>query len=195
MQVLRYMVYIWEDYEKEMEKTHPGISKRKDFQYPPVLPIVYYEGADNWTACTDLADKILCGKLLDKYLPHFRYQLVALHGYSNEELLEKGDEISLAMLINKIQTFEDVSMFTNLPKEQIGQILKDTPDYLLGKIADVLRASLYRMELSEDRVEDAVAKVKERKMGMLFENIKINIPEEKGKLKRLWRSGMLFNRS
>ncbi|MDD6811021.1 MAG: Rpn family recombination-promoting nuclease/putative transposase [Lachnospiraceae bacterium] len=46
MQLLRYMVYIWEDYEKEMEKTHKGISKTKDFRYPPILPIVYYEGTD-----------------------------------------------------------------------------------------------------------------------------------------------------
>jgi hypothetical protein len=35
MQVLRYMVYIWEDYEKDMERLFPGISSRKDFRYPP----------------------------------------------------------------------------------------------------------------------------------------------------------------
>ncbi len=31
MQMLRYMVHIWEDYEKEMNKLYPGISKRKAF--------------------------------------------------------------------------------------------------------------------------------------------------------------------
>jgi hypothetical protein len=31
MQVFRYMVFIWEDYEKEMEKEHKGISKTKNF--------------------------------------------------------------------------------------------------------------------------------------------------------------------
>ena len=46
MQILRYMVYIWEDYEKEMNRRHPRISSRKDFRYPPVFPIVYYEGTD-----------------------------------------------------------------------------------------------------------------------------------------------------
>ena len=38
MQLLRYMVYIWEDYEKEMEKQKKGISKTKGFRYPPILP-------------------------------------------------------------------------------------------------------------------------------------------------------------
>ncbi len=182
MQLLRYMVHIWEDYEKEMEKMHPGISKRKEFQYPPILPIVYYEGTDSWTASTDLADKIFCGKLLGKYLPHFQYQLVTLHDYSNEELLAKGDEISLAMLINKIQTFEDLSAFTGLPEEQMEYILRDTPEYLLGTLTDVLRALLYHMHLPENEVEGAVAKIKERKMGLLFENAKLDIQEERRKV-------------
>lgn len=182
MQLLRYMVHIWEDYEKEMDKMQPGISRRKEFQYPPILPIVYYEGTDRWTASTDLADRILCGKQLGKYLPHFQYQLVTLHDFSNEELLAKGDEISLAMLINKIQSFEDMSAFTCLPEEQLASILRDTPEYLLGTLADVLRALLYHMNLPENEVESAVAKIKERKMGLLFENAKLDILEERRKV-------------
>lgn len=43
MQMLRYMVYIGEDYEKEMNKSYPNISNKKDFKYPPILPIVYFK--------------------------------------------------------------------------------------------------------------------------------------------------------
>ena len=181
MQILRYTIYIWEDYEKEMEKLHAGISRRKDFRYPPVLPIVYYEGTGRWSACTDLADRILCGEQLGKHLPHFRYQLVKLQDYSNDELLANGDEISLAMLINKIQTKEDLTAFDRLPKEQLDDILKDTPEYLLETLAKVLRALLYRMEQPEETVEHTVSKIKERKMGMLFEHLEINFAEEQRK--------------
>lgn len=181
MQVLRYMVYIWEDYEKDMERLFPGISSRKDFRYPPILPIVYYEGAKKWTAPADLADKILCGELLGKYLPHFRYQLIMLHEFSNEELLARKDEISLAMLINKIQTYEDVSAFSGLPQEQIQHILKNTPENILEIMAEILRALLYRIKLPENTVEDTVAKIKERKMGILFENVQMDFEEEKRK--------------
>ena len=181
MQILRYTIYIWEDYEKEMEKLHVGISRRKDFRYPPVLPIVYYEGTSRWSACTDLADRILCGEQLGKYLPHFRYQLVKLQDYSNDELLANGDEISLAMLINKIQTKEDLTAFDRLPKERLDDILKDTPEYLLETLAKVLRALLYRMEQPEETVEHTVPKIKERKMGMLFEHLEINFAEEQRK--------------
>ncbi|MCI9297965.1 MAG: Rpn family recombination-promoting nuclease/putative transposase [Lachnospiraceae bacterium] len=174
MQVLRYVIYIWEDYEKEMNEKFPGISKRKDFKYPPILPIVYYEGKQRWTASLDIADKILCKELLGEYLPHFRYQLVRLHDYSNEELLEKEDEISLAMLINKIQEPGDISVLSDLPKGQVDRILKDTPEYLLEIMAKLYRALLYNIGASEAETEKAVATIKERKMARLFENVPRN---------------------
>lgn len=179
MQLLRYMVYIWEDYEREMNRLHPNISNRKDFKYPPILPIVYYEGLDRWTAPSDLADKILCGELLGKYLPHFQYQLVTLHDISNIDLLAKGDEISLAMLINKIQTPEDMSAFIHLPGKQVDSILRNTPEHLLDILSKVFRALLYSMNLPENDVEDAVARIKERKMGRLFENVTMDIQAER----------------
>lgn len=140
---------------------------------------MYYEGGTNWTAPLDLADRILCGELLGRYLPHFQYQLITLHDISNTDLLAKGDEISLAMLINKIQAPEDMSAFVGLSGEQVDGILKDTPDHLLDILSKVLRALLYNMHLPEDEVEDAVARIKERKMGRLFENVTMDIQAER----------------
>ena len=48
--LLRYMVYVWTDYAATQEKLHPGITKSKDFLYPPILPIIYYEGTGQWTS-------------------------------------------------------------------------------------------------------------------------------------------------
>ena len=58
-----------------------------------------------------------------------------------------------------------------LPDEQVDQILKNTPEYLLGLIGELMRALLYRMNLEEEKAESAVAKIKERKMGRLFEGV------------------------
>lgn len=183
MQIFRYMFCIWEDYEREMEKAHPGISAKRDFRYPPILPIVYYEGTDRWTAPKDLADRILCRELLGDYLPHLTYQVVRLHDYSNEELLSKGDEISLAMLVNKIRSPKDVEVFTQLPKERVDKILQDTPGYLLEVMAKLARALFYNMDIPEDKTEEAVAKIKERKMGRLFEGITFDYQAEMRKMR------------
>lgn len=50
MQILKYMVCIWQDYAKEQERLQKHITNRKYFRYPPILPIVYYEGTSKWTA-------------------------------------------------------------------------------------------------------------------------------------------------
>ncbi len=50
MQILRYMVCIWNEYGKEMVSLKKGDIRNKGFRYPPILPIVYYEGKGEWTA-------------------------------------------------------------------------------------------------------------------------------------------------
>ncbi|MEI3175925.1 MAG: Rpn family recombination-promoting nuclease/putative transposase [Lachnospiraceae bacterium] len=48
--LLRYMVMVLTDYGAEQEQKQPGITSRKEFQYPPILPLVFYDGPGNWTA-------------------------------------------------------------------------------------------------------------------------------------------------
>ena len=70
---------------------------------------------------------------------------------STGTLINHGDEISLVMLINKLQSIEDVEQFRVLPTEKVDEILKDTPDYLLDIIANVLRAFLRKENVPEGK--------------------------------------------
>ena len=182
MQIFRYMVYIWDAYEKEAEQKQAGISKRAGFKYPVVLPIVYYEGAENWTVPADFKSRIQQGEAFGKYVPDFEYYLVPLKDYSNEELLDKADEISLVMLINKIQTPADVEKFRRIPPRKLEGILKETPKHLLDIIGNVLLTFLLKENVPVEEAQDLAGKVKEKKMGMLFENMeKMDIQEERRK--------------
>lgn len=49
MQILKYMVCIWENEAAEAKRT-TMTSDKKDFRYLPIYPIVYYEGSGEWTA-------------------------------------------------------------------------------------------------------------------------------------------------
>lgn len=180
MQILRYMIHIWEVYAKEAEKLQKGITKTAGFRYPPILPIVYYEGIKNWTVPLDFCSRIIEGESFKRYVPNFEYYLVPLRKYSNEELLAKKDEISLVMLINRMQNAKDIEAFRELSAESVDEILKETPEYLLDIISDILRAFLLKMNLPLEEAEDLVGKVKEKKMGYLFENMeKMDIQEER----------------
>lgn len=179
MQVLRYMVYIWAAYEKEAENIQKGMAKRADFLYPPILPVVYYEGSKEWRVPLDFRSLIREGKTFEKYLPNFEYYLVPLKDYSNEVLMEKRDEISLVMLINKLQTAQDIENFRKLPGEEIESILQDSPEHLVNTIADVLQTFLLKMNVPVSETEKLTDKVREKKMGELFADMeKMDIQAE-----------------
>lgn len=148
MQILRYIIYIWEDYEKEQEKLHPGISKTKGFRYPPVLPIIYYEGAEEWTAAQELKERVFLSDALTEYIPNFKCVLVKLRDYSNAELMEHEDELSVVL----------------------KSVTAQSPDYLLSIISMVIRILLLKIKVPDEEVEAFVEQVKERCMGELFAN-------------------------
>lgn len=178
MQLLRYMVCIWYDWEKEMSAG--GKQKRKNYHYPPILPIVYYEGKGEWTAGCHLKDRILLSEFFAEYIPDFRYQVIRIQDFGNEELLDKGDEISLLMLINKIRNINDMRDFGGISPDELNRIMDGADEEVLNIISAVVQSLCRKFNLPEDETAQYVGKVKERDMGYLFENMeKMDIQAER----------------
>ena len=88
--------------------------------------------------------------------------------------------MSLIMLFNKIQDALDLEKFLDIPSDELNNIIKDTPEYILDVIASVMKALCIKIGASEDEIDRCIQKVKERRMGYLFENMeKMNIQEER----------------
>lgn len=173
MQVLRYMVFIWEEYEKEMEKKQKGISKKKEFQYPPILPIIFYDGVKNWTAATSLKDRILLSDVLTQYIPDFQCVLVQLKNYSNAELIKRKDELSLIMLIDKLRNIEEFNQLNlELDNDFFKEVIQHSPEYLLDIVAHIVEILLSKLNVPDNEAVEFVDQVKERKMGELLSNFK-----------------------
>lgn len=180
MQLLKYMTCIWDDYARKMEKKKEGCRKRKGFRYPPILPIVYYEGTRKWTADLNLKDRIWKSGGLGKYIPDFTYQVVRIHDYSNEELLARGDEMSLLMMINKVQSAEDFAQLRQVSPEKMDEILENTPGNILTIIKDTMHGLLMKMGVPVAEANEYIELVEECRMGQLFENFeKVDIKVER----------------
>ena len=171
MQIFRYMAFIWEDYEKEQNREHKGISRTKDFKYPPILPVVYYEGKDNWTAATRLHDRVFLSDVLGEYIPDYRCIMMQLNKYTNRKLMEKEDELSVIMMINKLQRAADfTSLKEEVPSEYLEKVTAGTPEYLLGIMEQVIEILLRKINVPQEEAAEFAEQVKERKMGELFAN-------------------------
>ena len=180
MQLLKYMMCIWLEYGKEIEGRKPSITSRKSFRYPTVIPVVYYEGKAAWTADRHFRSRISRNEMFQNWIPDFTYEVVRLHDYTNEELLERGNEMSLIMLFNKIQDAVDLSKFLKLPEEKLNQMIKDTPETIIDIIVSVMESLCIKVGATEEETEECVQKVKGCKMGYLFENMeKMDIQAER----------------
>lgn len=173
MQVFRYITRIWEDYENEMEKEQKGISKTKNFKYPPILPIVFYDGGRKWTAATELHDRVFESDLLREYIPNYKCILVQTGDYSNAELIAKKNLFSFLMMMDNLRDASDyVRMNKELSEGYFKEIFADVPDYLLDNVAEISAAFLDKLHVPTEEVNAFTDQIKERKMGELFTKLK-----------------------
>lgn len=173
MQVFRYIAFIWEEYEKEMEKKSPGISKKEGFKYPPILPIIFYDGLDNWTAVTRLHDRVLFSDMLGEYIPDYHCIVMQLKNYTNAELLKKNNLLSLLLLIDKMKDMEDFAEFLeDVKSEDLKQVTENTPQYLLELTAKIMEVFLAKLNVPEKEAVAFTERIWVRGVGELFANFK-----------------------
>ena len=168
--LLRYIVMVLTDYESEQEKKKPGVTRTKEFRYPPILPVVYYEGTDRWTAARNFKDRVYLNNVLGRYIPDFEYVVVPVASYTNEELIEKKDELSLIMLINKLRSSADFKNLKGIPQEYFEELSEKTPRYLLELIGKIIAVFLYRLNVPRKEVEQFTDQIRGGEFQMLFDS-------------------------
>lgn len=168
--MLRYIVMVLTDYEAEQERLHKGITKTRDFKYPPVIPIIYYEGSASWTAARNFKERVHLSNALGDFIPDFEYLVVPLREYSNDDIISKKDELSLIMLINKLKSSEEFKNLKNIPPEYLKKLEENTPEYLLKLLTKIISVLLYHINIPQDEVETFTDQIMRREFSMLFDS-------------------------
>ena len=180
-QILRY---IGTDYATQQEKLHKGITKSKSFLYPPILPIVYYEGTSTWSAPLNFKDRVFLSDVLGDYIPSFNYLVIPLNQYSKQDLIEKNDELSLIFLINQLQSSSEFHDLKDIPKEYTEHLTEDTPDYLLKIIGKVIAVLLHKLNVPDEEVYEVTDQITRRKFSMMFDNFQAYDVQETRRISR-----------
>ena len=157
MQLLRYMVFIWIDYEREVKKQtgNKDIAKTKGFKYPPILPIVYYEDSGRWTADMNFADRIMLNDVFEPFIPQFTYKLIQLNSYTKSELIEKQDEVLeiiskvITVMLRKLNLEEsEIVDFTDQVRERkMGELFENFRGYDVPAVRREARAEGHDLHL------------------------------------------------
>ena len=166
-----------------MEQKQEGISKRKNFKYPPILPVVFYDGADNWTAATKLHDRVLFSDIFGKNIPDYQCILVQLKDYSNEELMKKRDELSIIMMVDLLKMQQIIEVFLeklNIPSEEVEIFTEQIKERKMGELFAHFEGwdvQAIRKEAREEAREEAQRKIQEAKEKMKEEMKENSIAE------------------
>jgi len=88
--LLSYMVRLWERCVQEAGSA----TRRKDFLLPPIVPVVFYEGEDSWTAARRFTEKVRDSATFRDYVPEFDYRLVSLRDEDTDDLMADPDALS-----------------------------------------------------------------------------------------------------
>ena len=121
----------------------------------------------------------------EKYIPDFTYQVIGVNEYTNEELREKHDEMSLVMLINKIQTPEDLNEFRNLSVALLDSVYGSAPEEIKEIYRKIIESLLKKMNMPSEEIEEIMGEMGGQSMGYLFENMdKMDIQAERENTRR-----------
>jgi hypothetical protein len=184
--MLQYICLVLDNYEKELNNRNTPFAK--DFLYPPVLPIVFYDGPDRWTAQRNFRDRTALANIFGKYIPAFEYELVDLNQYHREDLIEFSDALSFIMLINTVRTKEGIRLLENLPKEYLEELQLKIPEHLSKLMVDVITVLLDRMDVPGEGIAAVTDLIEKQEYGTMFDGLE-SVLRDKRQVVRAAREG------
>ena len=166
--MLQYITLVLHEYEKEANKDDRNASSAKGFKYPPVLPVVFYDGPGNWTAETNFLQRTELSDVFEKYIPKFEYELVNLNEYSEQDIANFGDTLSLVMIIDKIRSSEGISILKRLPEGYLDKLKGGIPPHLYDVLANVITVFMTRINAPVDEIEKVTEHLDQRRLKEMF---------------------------
>ena len=157
--------------KKKWRKRSPGSARQRIFAIPPILPIVFYDGVEDWTAEMRLHERVLLSDVLGEFIPDYQCILLQSKKYSNAELMKREDVLSVIMMLTNLhQTSDFFRIEREVSPEYLQKVMKDAPEYLLSIVTQITGVLLSRINVPEKEIDRFSEQIKERHMGKLFEN-------------------------
>jgi hypothetical protein len=170
--MLQYICLVLDNYEKEAEKKDKGVTKRKSFKYPPILPIVYYDGSGKWTAETNFFDKTELNDVFEKYIPKFEYEVMNLNEYSSDDLMAYEDMLSLILLLDKCMQASDFNKISGDILEYYQKIPLNVNGNNNRILLDITKTLLMHINVPQNEIEEFTDKIHDGRTTAMFEPLK-----------------------
>ena len=189
--MLQYICLVLDDWEKKAEKEKPGSILLKDFKYPPVLPMIFYDGKGSWTAERNFLERTNMNDVFEKYIPKFEYELINLNDYTEEEIMRFGGALSFLLLIDKLRRNKGKNILNRLPPDYVESLRLQIPEDMRKLLVDVTLSLMDKGGFGRHETEEVVAiveKSEKKEYGGMFEAMIESIIEDREEARKEGRS-------
>jgi hypothetical protein len=171
--MLQYITLVLNEYEKEEEKNDRGASQRKGFKYPPVLPLVFYDGKHNWTAEKNFLHRTALHEVFEKYIPKFEYELIDLHRFKVEDIAQFNDALSFILLIDRvdIEGADKETLLRAIPEGYLEQIGLRIPEGMGKLLSDAVTVLMSRVRVAPEVIREVTDYVEKKEYQTMFERL------------------------
>ena len=130
-------------------------------------------------------DRIEFAEEMKEYIPDFKYHVVSVHKYTDEELFRQNNEMALVMRINKLQNVRKLEDFSKESDEFLRRIYGNASEEIKNILKNIIWALLKNMNVPNRTAEEFMDSIEGGcGMGELFANAKLNIYEGLEELRR-----------
>jgi len=161
----RLLVYMVELMKRLFSDIDEDVRSRKDFRLPAVVPMVLYNGEDNWTALKRFKEYQLNNDMLSKYVIDFQYHLVDVARSDHTFLELLGGLLAAIFMLDGVKRGKELSQAINKARKMISKMNEDEIKHLYDWIRDVL---VRKMPHESEGIEETLANLKGESEGMTY---------------------------
>ena len=127
--VLMYIMDVLTDYFMHIDKK---VREKSDFKLPAIVPIVFYNGSDKWTAAQSLKEYMHSAELFGDYTLNLQYYLVDLNKIDEEYILNTNTLIDNIMYCDKFRKNQKLISAVQNAFHRVSQLGKQESEEFLN---------------------------------------------------------------
>jgi predicted transposase/invertase (TIGR01784 family) len=118
----RLLKYMTELMKREFEDTPKNEREAINYRLPAVVPIILYNGADNWSAVRSFKEYLQGHEQFGEYVINFRYLLFDLNRMTDETILSTHQLLDMVFALDKKTSRKDMERILNITAEHLQRM-------------------------------------------------------------------------
>ena len=107
-----------------------------------------------------------------------------MNKYSQEDLIEKGDELSAIFILNKLKSSSDFKHLKEIPEDYWNHLTQNTPPHILKLMGSVFSAFLHTTNVPAEEINDLTDHITRRQFNMMFDSFEAYDVQETRRVSR-----------